>query len=115
MRRNKFMLHIRPDTERICRAEKNAHLALTDFAEKLVFLLLRLHLLHKGDLFLGDARPDELCADVIVDVEAAAPLSGRRGLVAEDDLCPFVFHILAIGRKHIVDAAVDLAVRMIGQ
>ena len=107
------VLHICAGAELGRGPHQDPYLAGADFGKQFLLSGLCVGLMDKGDFLLRDALCDELFADVIVDVEGSVALG--CGEVTEAELGgPILFRVLP-DPEHVLDTAVDLALRIIRQ
>ena len=67
----------------------------------------------KRNLFFRHAPADQFCFDIIIYIEGAVAF--RRGLIAEDNLCPFVGGCILSSLHRLLHTGMDFASGIIRQ
>ena len=92
-------------------AQQDTHLAAADFGEQIRFLTFSISVVDELDLRFRHPGGKQLCANIIVDIERAVSLG--RGHIAENQLRQIILFGFVPDTQNIVDAGIQLAVRVI--
>ena len=111
MRGNELILDVCSDAQFIRRSQKDANLSFADTREQRLFLLRCVIVMNKGNLLFRHAFLHEFFPNIGIDSEGSFRV--RRGLIAENHLRGLLVRGLFVNLIHVIDAKVDLAVRII--
>ena len=113
MNRHKPVLHIGACTHFCSAAQQNPHIAGAHFGEQCRLFCFSVRRMDKGHLTFRHACGQQLCFDVIINIELPIVFRGRK--ITEQQLRQFLLPAVLPDLQHIPHTGIQFAGRVIGQ